>query len=83
MHLIVGVIDHAVDRAAEHRPAHDAITQGNAAGRPREVDLHAGERHLPVALHLVAIGDRALKLRFVVHGKIAHGHGAELDRIAG
>ena len=83
MYFVVGVIDHAVDRAAEHRPAHDAVTQGNAARCSREVDLHAGERHLPVALRLIAVGDRALKLRFVVHGEIAHGHGAELDRIAG
>ena len=80
MDVVMGVIDHAVDRAAEHRPAHDAVAKRDTAGHAGEVDAHVGEID-GVAVAVFAVVDRALQLGFVVNGEIAHVERALLGRI--
>ena len=92
MHLVAAVIDHAVDRAAEHGSAHHAVAQRQPRLAAGEVDLHAGEvdivgvgaarrlrtgLRLRTRLHL----HRLFELGLVVDREIPHVEAAELGRI--
>ena len=80
MHFVARVIDRSVNGAAEHRSAHHAFAQRDAAGHAVELDPHAGELDA-IALPLGAVGDGALELRLVMDRKILHAQHALLHRI--